>query len=137
MTKQEIQAIPLFEDVPRARRNELASFADRLTVPAGRALTRQGELAHEFFLIVDGLAEIVRDGHRVAIAGPGDFVGEIGLLGDPIRTATVTAATELDLVVFARREFRTMLNRNPEVASTILMTASRRIAAMLRELEAA
>jgi CRP-like cAMP-binding protein len=137
MTKQEIQAIPLFQDVPRVRRNELASFADRLTVPAGRALTRQGELAHEFFLIVDGLAEIVRDGHRVAIAGPGDFVGEIGLLGDPIRTATVTAATELDLVVFARREFRTMLNRNPEVASTILMTASRRIAAMLRELEAA
>ena len=137
MTTHEIRTIPLFEDVPRARRNELASFADRLTVPAGRVLTRQGELAHEFFLLLDGVADVIRDGHRVATAGPGDFVGEIGLLGDPIRTATVVAATEVDLVVFARREFRTMLQRNPGVASTILMTASRRIAAMLRELEAA
>jgi len=137
MIVTEIRATPLFRDAPRSRQRELASLVDRITQPAGKVLTRQGELAHEFFIINDGTAEVIRDGQVVAELGPGDFFGEIALLGDPHRTATVVAAAEVDLTVLARREFRTMLSRFPEIASTILSTASRRLVTNIRLTEAA
>ena len=69
--------------------------------------------------------------------GSGDFFGEIALVGWPHRTATVVAGTELDLVVLARREFRTLLRRFPDLASTVLAAGRTRVTASLRELEAA
>ncbi len=114
MHKSEVRTIPLFEAVPRARRAEAARVIDRLTVSAGKVLIRQGELAHEFFVILDGVADVVRDGRLVAVLGPGDFFGEIALVGAPFRTATVVARSELDLAVVARREFRTLLRRFPD-----------------------
>jgi len=136
MGTNEICAIPLFRNAPRSRLNELARLADAITVPAGRVLAREGSLANEFFVIVDGVVEVIREGELVAVLGSGDFFGEIGLVGHPYRTATVVAASELDLVVLARREFRTMLSRFPEIASTVLSAASRRVVANLREVEA-
>ncbi len=137
MSTDEIRAIPLFRTAPRSRRAELARLADRITVPAGQVLARQGALAHEFFVIIDGIVDVIRDGEVVAVLGPGDFFGEIALCGDPRRTATVVTASEVDLTVIARREFRTMIARFPEIASTILMTASRRLATDIRYAEAA
>src|SRR6478735_8430728 len=99
MTTSEIAALPVFRDVPRDRRKEVAQRADRVTVPAGQVLARKGSVAHEFFVIIDGVAEVIEDGRTVANLGPGDFFGEIALLGDPHRTATVVAATDLDLAV--------------------------------------
>jgi CRP-like cAMP-binding protein len=114
----------------------VAQRADRVTVPAGRVLTRQGSIANEFFVIIGGIVDVVRDGRAVARLGPGDFFGEIALVGDPHRTATVVAASDLDVAVLTRRDFRTLLARFPEFASTVLATASRRVVASLRELEA-
>jgi CRP-like cAMP-binding protein len=56
------------------------------------------------------------------VLGPGEFFGEIALVGDPHHTATVVATPNVDLTVLARREFRTMLSRFPEIASTVFMT---------------
>ena len=64
-------------------------------------------------MILDGVADVIRDGRPVAALGPGDFFGEIALVGPPFRTATVVARSELDLAVVARREFRTLLRRFP------------------------
>jgi CRP-like cAMP-binding protein len=72
----------------------------------------------------------------VARLGAGDFFGEIALIGDPHRTATVVAASDVELAVLTRREFRTLLARFPAFASTVLSTASRRVVASLREVEA-
>ena len=69
--------------------------------------------------------------------GPGDFFGEIGLIGQPFRTATVVARSRVDLAVLPRREFRTMLARFPNLAAAVLSTGRRRIASSLREIEAA
>ena len=88
-------------------------------------------------MINHGIVEVIRDGQIVAVLGSGDFFGEIALLGDPHRTATAVAASDVDLTVVARREFHTMLSRFPEIASTILMKASRRVVADLRLAEAA
>ena len=136
MHKSEVRTIPLFEAVPRARRAEAARVIDRLTVSAGKVLIRQGELAHEFFVILDGVADVVRDGRLVAVLGPGDFFGEIALVGAPFRTATVVARSELDLAVVARREFRTLLRRFPDLAATVLSAGRARVVSALREVEA-
>ncbi len=129
MSTQEIRTVSFFDDDPRARWAELGMLADRITVPAGHMLVEQGALAHDFFVIIDGTVEVIRDGEFVTVLGPGDFFGEIALCGDPHRTATVVAVSEVDLTVVGRRDFRTMLARFPEIASSILLTASRRLAA--------
>lgn len=133
----DVLAAPLFDTVPRRRRGEVARAADRLTVPAGTVLTRQGDLAHEFFVIVDGEVDVSCDGRLAAVLGSGDFFGEIALVGHPYRTATVVARTEVDLVVLPRREFRTLLRRFPDMASAVLSAGRTRVTASLRELEAA
>lgn len=136
MTRDEIRAIPLFQTVPPRRRIEVASNADRVTVPTGRVVTRQGDLAHEFFVIIDGHADVIRDGMFVARLGPGDFFGEIGLVGKPFRTATVIAGSELDVAVISRRAFRTLIMRFPDFAASVLTAGARRAAATLRQVEA-
>ena len=113
----------------------MATFVDRIDVPAGAVIARQGELAHEFFVIIDGTVEVARDEGLVAELGAGDFFGEIGLIGGPHRTATVIATSHVELAVLARREFRTMIARFPTIASSILSTAARRITSSLRAAE--
>ncbi len=127
---------PFLDTVPRRRRDELARATDRVTVPAGTALIRQGELAHEFFVILEGVVDVTRDGRHLQTLGPGDFFGEIGLLGPPFRTATVIARSELCLAVVARREFRTLLRRFPKLASVVLSAGRVRVASTPGEVEA-
>jgi CRP/FNR family cyclic AMP-dependent transcriptional regulator len=135
MTPDEIQAIPLFEHVPRKRHAEVGRMADRITLPAGKIIVRQGDLAHEFFVIIDGVADVIVNGRRAALLGPGDFFGEIGLIGHPVRTATVVAGSDLDLAVIGRREFRALLRRFPDLARTVLRAGSRRVVTTLRAVE--
>ena len=135
MHTSEVQLTPLFQTVPRRRRGEVAQLADRLTVSAGSVLIRQGELAHEFFVIIDGVASVICDGRPVRSLGPGDFFGEIGLVGKPYRTATVIAESDLDVLVLGRREFRTLLSRFPDVASDVLCAGRMRVVSTLREVE--
>jgi CRP/FNR family cyclic AMP-dependent transcriptional regulator len=135
MHTSDIQLAPLFQTVPRRRRGEVAQLADRLTVSAGTVLIRQGELAHEFFVIIDGVASVICDGRPVRSLGPGDFFGEIGLVGKPYRTASVIAESDLDVLVLGRREFRTMLSRFPDVASDVLREGRLRVVSTLREVE--
>ena len=132
MTADEIRAIPLFENVPRRRRANVARLFDWVTVPAGKVVTEEGDFAREFFVILDGSAEVIRDGQHVAVLGPGDFFGEIGLVTER-RMATVVAASDLDVAVVARREFLTLAKYSPDVASTVLSTGNRRVVAALRQ----
>ena len=120
--------------IPNEACAPIAHLTDRVKVVSGEFLSHQGELAHEFFVIVDGTAQVVRDNRVVGTLRPGEFFGEIGLLGKPYRTATVRALSDMKLAVMPRREFRTMLPQLPEVASTILAAGSSRIEADLLRL---
>ena len=91
MDAERVPSAPLFDEVPRDRYGELGRLIDQLEVPAGAVLTRQGEYAREFFIILEGAAAVVRDDQRVATLGPGDFFGEVGLLSTTWRVATVEA----------------------------------------------
>jgi CRP-like cAMP-binding protein len=116
----------LLDHLRRADLDTLASTADRVTVPAGRVLTRQGEIGREAFLIVKGRVEIRRDGEVLAELGAGEVVGEQALLGDWHRTADAIAVTETELAVFSRRGFEAALAGSPSFRHHVEDTVARR-----------
>ena len=127
MNPSAVSTIPLFAPVSRRHRDDVACLVDEVEVPAGVRLTRQGGYAQEFFVVVAGAAEVCRDGEHVAALRDGDFFGEVGLLGAGwTRSASVVAASPMRLLVLARREFRDLLARFPEVAAPIVRAAAER-----------
>jgi CRP-like cAMP-binding protein len=122
-----VKTIPLFASVSKRQYDKLAGLADEVVVPAGLELTREGGYAREFFVVVDGTADVFRGGERVGTLGPGDFFGELGLLQTAwLRTATVVATSPMRLLVVGRGEFRTMIETLPAVAEPILRAAAER-----------
>jgi cAMP-dependent protein kinase regulator len=122
-----VESIPLFADVPRRRHWHLARLADEVVVAPGAELTRQGGHAHEFFVVVSGTAEVRRDGERVGELGPGDFFGEVGLLGLRWeRNATVVATSPMRLLVLSQRQFRELLFAAPTVGARVRRAATQR-----------
>ena len=99
-------------------------------MPAGKVLWRQGTIGHEFCVIIEGTAEVARNGRRVATAGIGDFLGEIALIERVPRTATVTARTPLGFFVLTDQSLRTLLDQNPTVERKVLRALARRILAL-------
>jgi len=118
---------PLFEGLSRKDLVELAKVTDDLDVEAGRVLCRQGRLGREFFVIIDGEADVTQDGAQVATLGPGDFFGEIALIEHAPRTATVTAATPLRFFVLTSQAFWGLLDRNPAVERKVLRALAKRV----------
>jgi CRP/FNR family transcriptional regulator, cyclic AMP receptor protein len=125
---QALKRAPLFDTLSRKDLTQLARVSEDLEVEAGTVLCKQGDIGHEFFVIVDGKVKITRGGRRVAMRGGGDFVGEIALLEDVPRTATVTAETPLRLFVLTRKDFRHLLDENPGVERKVLRALARRLA---------
>ncbi|MGL6278962.1 MAG: cyclic nucleotide-binding domain-containing protein [Gaiella sp.] len=126
MDPKTVPTVPLFSSTSRRDRQTIARLADVVTVPEGTVLIREGATADAFYVIVDGVAEVSRAGAHVASLGPGDHFGEIGLLERIPRTATVTAATSLELVVLARREFRSLISAIGLVGRRVQETAEER-----------
>ena len=119
MDAERLKTLPLFEDLSNDERARIATWADEVDVKAGKHLVEQGAFPHEFMLIESGTAEVVHDGNRIADLGPGDFFGEMALLEEHRRTATVTASSDLRIVVMHDRDFRAMEDEMPEVAQRI------------------
>jgi CRP/FNR family cyclic AMP-dependent transcriptional regulator len=122
-----LKRAPLFEGLSRKELTQLARVSEDVEVESGRTLVKEGETGHEFFVIVDGDVKITRRGRRVAKRGAGDFVGEIALLEDVPRTATVTAETPVRLFVLTGRDFRHLLDENPGVERKVLRALARRV----------
>jgi CRP-like cAMP-binding protein len=131
MDESELQSIPLFESLPRDRRRVVAQHADEIDVDEGTALVRQGEFAYEFFVIESGGAEVLRDGEHIADLGPGDFLGEMGIVSKAVRNATVTATEASKVIVMTEQAFRSMSQSNPDVASRIQAAVEERCRALV------
>ena len=119
MDESSLRSIPVFESLPTAARQVIAQHADEIDVPEGTELVRQGEFAYEFFVIEDGAAEVLRDDERIAELGPGDFLGEMGIVGKAVRNATVVTTTPSRVIVMTAQAFSSVARTNPEVASRI------------------
>ncbi len=124
---QALKRVPLFEDLSRKELTELAKVSDDLEVEPGKELTKEGETGQEFFVIVEGDIEVTSKGKRVASRGGGDFVGEIALLEDTPRTATVTATTPVRLFVLTRQDFRSLVDENRSVEQKVMRALARRV----------
>jgi CRP-like cAMP-binding protein len=122
-----LKRAPLFEGLSRKELVQLARVSEDLEVPAGKVLCKQGEVGKEFFVIVDGKVEVTRNGKRLATRTGGEFFGEIALLEQTPRMATVTAKTPLRFFVLTRTDFRHLVNENPSVESKVLRALARRV----------
>jgi CRP/FNR family transcriptional regulator, cyclic AMP receptor protein len=118
---------PLFQHLSRKELAQLARVSEDVEVAPGEVLCREGETGQEFFVIVDGEADVTRNGRRLTTRGGGDFFGEIALLEETARMATVTAKTPLRLFVLTRRDFRHLVETNPGVESKVLRALARRV----------
>ena len=131
MEESELRTVPLFESLSSDERRAIAPHADEIEVPEGTELVRQGEFAYEFFVLEDGTADVMRDGERIAELGPGDFLGEMGIVGKVVRNATVVTTSSTRAIVMTEQALRSMTVTNPAVADRITAVVEERCLAML------
>lgn len=125
---ERLAQVPLFRTLDKKHLRQISSLATQIDVEAGKELTRQGEYGNEFIIVLEGEAEVRVDGKVVATRGPGDYFGEIALVVNRPRTATVVARTPMKIEVIGRREFQTMLHDNPSIAAELLAVTAERLA---------
>ena len=118
---------PFFSSLSRGELLELAKMSEDLDVKEGRVLAREGQTGSEFFVIIDGEVSVTKDGQEIRTLGPGDFFGEIALVEDRPRTATVTAKTPLRFFVLTRQGFRSLLDHQPELAENVRRAIQERV----------
>jgi CRP/FNR family cyclic AMP-dependent transcriptional regulator len=131
MDEKSLRSIPLFEALPGEARSLIAQHADQIDVPEGRELVRQGEFAYEFFVIEEGSAEVLRDGKQIAELGPGDFLGEMGIVGKAVRNATVVTTSPANVIVMTAQAFRSVARSNADLASQISAAVEERCQALI------
>jgi CRP-like cAMP-binding protein len=124
---QLLRRTPLFADLSKKELIEVARLSDDLEVPERAVLAREGEIGHEFFVVVEGDVEFTRGGRKLDVAGPVEFFGEISLVERTRRLATVTATTPLRFFVLGSREFRTLMDDNPRIERKVLLALARRL----------
>jgi CRP/FNR family transcriptional regulator, cyclic AMP receptor protein len=123
--------VPLFARCSKKELTSIASLADEVDLPAGKVLTTEGDRGREFFILLEGSADVRSDGRQLPALGEGDFFGEIALVTDKARTATVTAASPMRALVITDRAFRELLRNSPEIQGKVLAAVADRLAATL------
>ena len=119
MDEARLASIDLFSSLSKRERSEIASRADELDISEGTHLVREGEFAYEFFVIEEGEAEVLRGGEHVASLGPGDFLGEMGIVTRAPRNASVVARSPMRVLVMSEQDFRGIAQMFPSVADQI------------------
>lgn len=123
--------VPLFSSCSNRDLQKIAKASDEITIDEERTLVEQGAIGHEFFVIVEGTAEVKRGNRRIATLGPGEHFGELALFDGGPRTATVIASSPMKVLVLGQREFAGLLDEVPGLAHKVL----RNMAVRIRELD--
>lgn len=119
--------VPLFASLGDDQLGILAAAFEKHTVSAGTRLIGEGASGYSFFVLIDGRVVVTSGDVTLAELGPGDFFGEVAILGDGRRSATVTAAAPSQVLTMFGTEFRQLETAQPEIAKTILETMQARI----------
>jgi CRP/FNR family cyclic AMP-dependent transcriptional regulator len=122
-----LASVPVFSKCTKRQLQEIGEVATELVLPPGKVLARQGEVGFEVFMLLDGTASVTRDGQPVATLSAGDFVGELAVLSGHPRNATVTADTELRILVLTHAGLDQLLDDIPGVAKHLLYEVSARL----------
>ena len=122
-----IKRAPLFWNLSKRDLTRIAQLADEIDLREGKEMTRQGAAGREFFVLLEGDADVKKNGRRINRLGPGDFFGEIALVSDTPRTATVVATSPVRALVITDRAFRRLLKEQPEIQSKVLAAVAARL----------
>lgn len=122
-----LATVPLFSALSREELARVVQASEELDVAAGDELVTEGRIGREFFLILSGDAVVRRDGEDIAELGPGQWFGELSLIDQKPRSATVVAATDMKLLVLGQAEFAGLLNTVATMAAKLLRGMARRL----------
>jgi CRP-like cAMP-binding protein len=123
-----LKRVPLFSRLDKKGLQDVAQIADQLDLPAGKEMATQGDRGREFFVLLDGEADVTKNGEHVNTMRTGDFFGEIALVTKMPRTATVTATTDVDVLVITEHDFDALLKRSPEIGRCVAEALAERVA---------
>jgi CRP-like cAMP-binding protein len=123
-----LKRVPLFEGLSKKELTEVASASEDIALQPGAVLVKEGGLAREFFVLIDGTVEVTRNGKKIDERSGGDFVGEMGLISHQKRNATVTAKTPVRCFILTSRDFRRTLDDNRSIERKVLLALAERVA---------
>jgi CRP-like cAMP-binding protein len=122
-----IKRVPLFSHCSKRELGAISGIADEIDLKEGKELTQQGKPGREFFVLVEGTADVIKNGRKISSLKPMDFFGEIALVHQSPRTATVKATSPVRALVITERNFRRLLEDQPEIQRKVLSALAERI----------
>ncbi len=131
---EHLSEISLFSALSKRDLQRIAKASNEVTREAGATLVDQGDVGREAFVIIEGTATVKRNGRKVGTLGPGNAIGELSLLDHGPRTATVTADTDITMLVLSAREFGGVLEEVPGLAHKLLAELSSRVRELDRQI---
>jgi CRP-like cAMP-binding protein len=123
-----IRKAPLFARCSRTEMKEIVKLADEIDLREGKEMTREGSPGREFFVLLEGTADVKKNSRKLNTLGPGDFFGEIALVSQAPRTATVVATSPVRALVITDRSFRRLLEDSPQVKTKVMEAMAMRLA---------
>ena len=123
-----IRTVPLFAHCSKRELEQIAQIADEIDLREGKEMTTQGSRGREFFVLLEGEADVSKNGRRINRMGAGEFFGEIALVApSAIRTATVTATTPVRVLVVTAQNFRRLVEGSPDIKLKVLEALAERV----------
>jgi CRP-like cAMP-binding protein len=122
-----IKQAPLFAHCSRRELGAISEIADEIDLKEGKELTREGKPGREFFVLVEGTADVIRNGRKQRTLHAMDFFGEIALIHQSPRTATVKATSPVRALVITERNFRRLMTEQPEIQRKVLAALAERV----------
>jgi CRP/FNR family transcriptional regulator, cyclic AMP receptor protein len=123
-----ISRVPLFAGCSKKELRMIANLADVIEFPQGKTLMKEGQSGWEFFILVDGTAQVSRGGRKHRDLAGGDWVGEIALIANVPRTATVVTTSPVRVLVLTRGAFSQLIGDVPSISAKVLAALGERIA---------
>jgi CRP/FNR family transcriptional regulator, cyclic AMP receptor protein len=123
-----IKKVPLFSKLKKKELEAVAHIADELDLPAGKVMATEGDRGREFFVLLEGEAEVKKGDRKINTMKEGDFFGEIALVTKMPRTASVTATSDVRVLVVNEPDFAALIKRSPEVGRGVAEALAERIA---------
>jgi CRP/FNR family cyclic AMP-dependent transcriptional regulator len=123
-----IRKVPLFSKLSKKGLEDVAHIADEIDLPKGKVMAQEGDRGREFIVLLEGEADVTKGDRSINTMRDGDFFGEIALVTKMPRTASVTATTDVRVLVVTERDFDALLKRSPEVSRGVAEALAERIA---------
>lgn len=121
-----LKTAPFFSDLTDDERRTIAPFAAEVRVSEGKCLVHEGDYSYDLLVVEEGQAEVMRGGEHVADIGPGEVIGEMGVLEDATRNATVVAKTAMTLITLSRWDVRRLRKNHSHIADRLEAIAAER-----------